>query len=163
ASSSLGAEALTWQAELRDAGYSLVGELVTPEQAKEMREYIRKQPVFAPYLPGRPRTFVDSQPPLDTHVLWHDNEAVFVCPHAVSTGKDRDVVAGMAGLLGCRPTLSYLRAWWSVPTADGKPREAENFHRDVDDLAFIKLFIYLTDVDDASGPHVYVQGSHKRA
>ena len=31
---------------------------------------------------------------------------------------------------------------------------------DLDDLKFCKLFIYLTDVDEDSGPHTYIGGSH---
>ena len=38
-----------------------------------------------------------------------------------------------------------------IATAEGTPRHAENFHRDVDDLKFIKLFVYLTDVGDENG------------
>lgn len=34
------------------------------------------------------------------------------------------------------------------------------FHRDADDWRFIKVFMYLTDVDEGSGPHVYVRGTH---
>jgi hypothetical protein len=36
----------------------------------------------------------------------------------------------------------------------------EYFHRDPDDWRFLKLFIYLTDVDEQSGPHEFVTGSH---
>jgi hypothetical protein len=48
-----------------------------------------------------------------------------------------------------------------MPRADGKPELAENFHRDFDDYRFIKLFCYLTDVDETSGPHVFIRGSHR--
>jgi hypothetical protein len=54
-----------------------------------------------------------------------------------------------------------MSAWWSLP-ADGTAQQAENFHRDVDDWRFVKLFCYLTDVDETCGPHVFVRGSHKR-
>jgi hypothetical protein len=66
----------------------------------------------------------------------------------------------MASILGCKPTIGYMTAWWSIPTADGVPRHAENFHRDVDDLKFIKLFVYLTDVAAENGPHEFIRGSH---
>ena len=42
-----------------------------------------------------------------------------------------------------------------------KAQQAENFHRDVDDVRFLKFFAYLTDVDETSGPHVYIVGSHR--
>ena len=34
-------------------------------------------------------------------------------------------------------------------------------HRDIDDWLQIKLFIYLTDVNDATAPHLFIKGSHK--
>ena len=33
------------------------------------------------------------------------------------------------------------------------------FHRDLDDWRFVKLFVYLTDVDEGSGPYVQVAGT----
>jgi hypothetical protein len=53
-----------------------------------------------------------------------------------------------------------VNSWWSSP-AEGPPEEAELFHRDKDDWRFLKLFVYLTDVDEQAGPHVYVPTSHR--
>ncbi|KAF3998146.1 hypothetical protein [Glaciimonas immobilis] len=48
---------------------------------------------------------------------------------------------------------------WSFPNIEtGSGLQA--FHRDYDDWRFIKVFVYLTDVDNDSGPHVFVQGTH---
>ena len=72
---------------------------------------------------------------------------------------DPNVLSIVSGFLGAKPTISLITAWWSIPHADGKAEEAELFHRDVDDIRFVKLFCYLTDVDEASGPHMFVPGS----
>jgi hypothetical protein len=53
--------------------------------------------------------------------------------------------------------------WWSF--AGERPDSARNqyaqqFHFDLDGYRFVKFFFYLTDVDEESGPHVYVKGSH---
>lgn len=42
-----------------------------------------------------------------------------------------------------------------------KYQNAQYFHWDNDFAKFFKLYIYLTDVNFASGPHVYVPGTHK--
>ena len=34
------------------------------------------------------------------------------------------------------------------------------YHFDKDRIKFIKIFIYLTDVDDSNGPHMLIPGSH---
>ena len=52
-----------------------------------------------------------------------------------------------------------LSAWWSFADPAGAT-EAQKFHIDLDDVKFCKLFIYLTDVDEDSGPHTYIGGSH---
>jgi hypothetical protein len=67
-----------------------------------------------------------------------------------------------AEYLGCKPTLSSLGVRWSFPAS--MPAEGtQQFHRDADDWRFLKLFVYLTDVDAGSGPHVYVAQSHRTA
>jgi hypothetical protein len=40
-------------------------------------------------------------------------------------------------------------------------RRPEEFHRDLDDFAELKLFVYLTDVDLTAGPHAMIRTSHK--
>ena len=54
--------------------------------------------------------------------------------------------------------------WWSFPrpsSVEEKSKAAQIFHRDLDDFKFAKFFIYLTDVEQDDGPHVYVKKSHK--
>ena len=41
-----------------------------------------------------------------------------------------------------------------------EPKDAQLFHADFHDFKWLKLFVYLTDVTDRSGPHVMVRGSH---
>ena len=43
-----------------------------------------------------------------------------------------------------------------------KYSNAQYFHWDNDFSKFFKLYIYLTDVDENSGPHVYITGTHKQ-
>jgi ectoine hydroxylase-related dioxygenase (phytanoyl-CoA dioxygenase family) len=38
----------------------------------------------------------------------------------------------------------------------------QRYHYDMHRLKFVKMFIYLTDVDQGSGPHTMVKGTHKR-
>ena len=72
------------------------------------------------------------------------------------------VLETVGELFGCKPTISNVSMWWSLP-GHATAEHAELFHRDVDDWLFIKLFIYITDVDAGSGPHVFVRGSHNSA
>jgi hypothetical protein len=69
-----------------------------------------------------------------------------------------DLVDLVASYFGCTPVLDSIQAWWSYPGND-TAKEAENFHRDNESIRFLKFFIYLTDVDSETGPHVLVEGS----
>ncbi len=71
-----------------------------------------------------------------------------------------------AAYLRAKPIVITTRLWWSFPSASGASRDfhmagQERFHFDLDDWRSLKFFFYLTDVDDESGPHVMVRGSHR--
>jgi len=57
------------------------------------------------------------------------------------------------------PKVDNKAIWWSMP--DNEEREAQFWHRDIDNIFFLKCFIYITDVDDESAPHYYIQNSHR--
>lgn len=46
-------------------------------------------------------------------------------------------------------------------TEEIKKKNAQYFHYDCDYRNFLKIFIYLTDVDKFSGPHVFIEGTHR--
>ncbi len=48
---------------------------------------------------------------------------------------------------------------WSSPELAGVS-DLQRFHRDTDDWRFLKVMVYLTNVDEFCGPHVYVKGTH---
>lgn len=59
--------------------------------------------------------------------------------------------------------MGSLLHWTMVNSAghDLKADYAQMFHFDLDDYAVLKYFFYLTPVDELSGPHVCVRGSHR--
>ena len=54
-----------------------------------------------------------------------------------------------------------LNMWWSNVSNKVDSFSAQDFHFDLDSIKFLKVFIYLKDVTENKGPHVYVEGSHK--
>lgn len=65
--------------------------------------------------------------------------------------------------LGVEPVLSTCQAWWSVPFPGGPSGlNAQQWHFDLSHPAWIKVFVYLTDVTEESGPHCVILGSHRR-
>ena len=60
--------------------------------------------------------------------------------------------------LGCNPIFHNILFWASYP---GEIEQTQKFHQDFDDIKFLKIFIYLNDVNINNGPHVYVKNSIK--
>lgn len=82
-------------------------------------------------------------------------------PAAQALIADPSLRAVAADYLGCEPVWSLTALWWSLPWPGGPSTEiAQLFHEDRDHPAFLKFFLYLSDVDEDHGPHVYVRGSH---
>lgn len=68
-----------------------------------------------------------------------------------------------AAYFGCRPDFDFVTMWWT--TAKGLrdlSGAAQQFHYDMDRFCFLKFFVYLTDVDERNGPHIFVRRSHRR-
>src|SRR3954454_5671478 len=144
---------------LKDRGYLFLDDLVTPEGLEAMRTFFSENTCADPYRPQLGSFIAPGDAPPQTHVAFFSNETIIRAPHALDIANDPKVLSIVSGFLGAKPTISLLTAWWSMPTKDGKAEEAERFHRDVDDIRFVKLFCYLTDVDEGSGPHMFVPGS----
>lgn len=145
--------------ELLSQGQAELGLVLSRAECDEIRAHLEQRPVqdqyrpeVAPWLP-----LAEGRHP-HSHVGYHAHEDVVRAPRLLALANRPDILALVERFLGCRPTIAYLAAWWSYPTGLAA-QQAENFHRDVDDWRFVKLFVYLTDVDEAHGPHVYVRNS----
>ncbi|MDB4088476.1 phytanoyl-CoA dioxygenase family protein [Flavobacteriales bacterium] len=79
---------------------------------------------------------------------------------------DKNLLNLVGQFLGSEPILCQTNSWWSVARSTHRSNLSANaqlFHQDTEYLKFVKVFIYLTDVDENNGPHQYVQGSSKFA
>jgi hypothetical protein len=56
--------------------------------------------------------------------------------------------------------LEYVDVWYSIPVAsDAERRASQAWHRDFEDSHLLKVFLYLRDVDEKTGPFEFVAGS----
>lgn len=60
--------------------------------------------------------------------------------------------------LGCRPRLALVVLWLNPPYKGENSQYV--FHYDNDGPAFVKFFVYLSDVTETNGPHVFIRKSH---
>lgn len=61
--------------------------------------------------------------------------------------------------LGTNPINSQTNLWYSI--ANKKGDSSQQFHQDFADVKFLKVFIYLNDVNEKNGPHEYISKSIK--
>jgi len=56
--------------------------------------------------------------------------------------------------------LVYVDVWYTKPgSAEGERIKSQRWHRDYNDRHLVKVFLYLSDVDEGAGPFEYVRGS----
>lgn len=62
--------------------------------------------------------------------------------------------------LGVCSRIKYLDIWYNLPCDEDDPSvDSERWHRDNEDNQLVKLFLYLSDVDEKSGPLSYMRGT----
>jgi hypothetical protein len=142
---------------LKTAGIALLPSLA-PKQIAEMNEYLSDKPLV---LRDDTRSVRERVPP-GTTIADYPLETVLRCPHVLEIANIPENIQIASEYLGCLPTISTIGIRWSFP--GGEPQATtQNFHRDMEDWRFLKFFLYLTDVDPDSGPHLFVRGSHRDA
>jgi hypothetical protein len=141
--------------QLRLNGLVPLPSLVTPEWVDKVLAYLQGRDVVTKGL----AVPLDRVAP-DVTVADYSLATVLSCPLIMALINDPEILSLAGAYLGCCPTLSSVGLRWSFPSSS-EASDVQRFHRDPDDWRFVKLFVYLTDVDENSGPHIYVQGSHR--
>ena len=146
-------------AELRSNGVALLPGFIGPEVIQRIYAHLQGANLKERFPPCRDN-FTLENVPANVHVAEYDTAYIARCPDVVAIANHPLLLDTAARYLGCKPTISNLSIWWSLP-ADGTAQEAENYHRDVDEWRFVKFFLYLSDCDESAGPHCFVRGSHR--
>ena len=84
-------------------------------------------------------------------------------PQIAALAFDPNLVAVAQSFLGAPPIHTQTACWWSKRYSEELEHiktAAQRFHQDRDYIKFLKVFIYLTDVDEQSGPHEFIAGSN---
>ena len=96
------------------------------------------------------------------------------CDAIDAIARNAKILAIARQYLGVEPTLWLTQLWWSFGRGIGRQGkhlsrhrepllyDEDAFHYDALDFKSLTLFIYLTDVDASSGPHIVVEGTHAK-
>jgi hypothetical protein len=143
-------------AQLQRDGIVQFPGFLSPEEVQQLRAALEPLDCFDAWSSGSATFRVEAVPP-GTHIGQIPAAPALEKLHRIALDPR---LLGLAGAyFGCKPTLDCILAWWSFSGNDAA-QDAELFHRDNDSLRFLKLFVYLTDVGQENGPHVFVRGSH---
>jgi hypothetical protein len=144
-------------ADLRRSGYAPLGTVLDSGQCDDIRAWLADK-----LLTDRDRSrpgFTLAQRADAVRVADYHLRDVIACPHILALANSPQLLGLAARYMECRPTISALGLRWSFPVP-GDDSALQAFHRDSEDWRYLKVLVYLTDVDDGAGPHVYLHGSH---
>jgi hypothetical protein len=165
----IGAEAKQHLANLREQGIT-VFRGASQRDVESLRSYLQRQLCVDPDQPGAGFSWPSGAGRGCVHG-YYPIETLLAAPEVLRMANSPRVLQLVENVLGCVPTISEINCWWlrhdfDVETAkirhDFYVETRKNYHRDIDDWAVLRYFIYLTDVDEYHGPHSYIRGSHNR-
>jgi len=141
---------------LETEGIAILPECL-PEQVKEMNRFLSDKPVVLRTGERSGQIVPHDRVPHGCTMADYQLETVLNCPHVLALANSDFLIRTATQYLGCLPTISTLRIWWTFP---GSRREDFHlFHRDWDDWRCVKLFVYLTEVDETSGRIILCKGA----
>jgi len=109
-------------------------------------------------------TSVDCYPRHRPQAVRYDffEQDVICNPDVQTLMADLSIIVVAQSYLRCQPLADVTAMWWNTDYLKEADKAAAQFwHFDMDRIKWLKFFIYLTDVEDYSGPHSFVAGSHR--
>jgi hypothetical protein len=150
--------------ELRRNGYYVFPSLMPAEICEEIDSFAKETTAITESNRSQiePLQKYDPEHPLSRTYKFRETDSV----HNAAMQKimsDQVFAAVAEQYLNTQSSIGGVDLWWSAlygnePGSDA----AQLFHFDFDaPPAWLKLFVYVTDVGPDNGPHIYVKGTHK--
>ncbi len=152
------------QAEtLRREGLLRLPSMFTRDQVREIQDYFLKRPIYNGHIPMSARhrslrryvNYTAEKYPLGSY----STQEIALAPHILEMALSPLILDTAAAYFGCAPKLTWLQSWWNFAGPGDYPHRQNYYHRDTNDFGMFWLYIYLTDVDETSGPHKLIRRS----
>lgn len=150
--------------ELRRDGLGHLDPLLRPDEVASLVAFARRAPGRARLTDGStvPASWGDR--PDTAAAVSLDGTFAWARPEVQRLLADERLHAVVAAATGLRAVVHPPQLYWSFPTAGSGVAAAalaQRYHWDYDGLGGCRLHLYLTDVDEGTGPMEYVAGSHR--
>ena len=129
-----------------------IPDLLSSYQINDIKEYLKNKKKISIY-----EKSINKKMPMEyyaTEDLIKNHEILNVINNA-------KLIKIVRGYFKCDFKLDWIWSWWSYANEKNDSIGPQLFHRDYECLNFLKLFIYLTDVDVNDGPHQIIKSSNK--
>ncbi|MDD2859334.1 MAG: phytanoyl-CoA dioxygenase family protein [Candidatus Nanopelagicales bacterium] len=148
-------------ATIRRDGFYVFDQVVDRSITDAIRSFAEQAPSTARGAGTPPAVYPRSAPAVGRYDI--DEPVGLQCPEIQEFVTDPVMALIAQRYLGQPVLMDEVAFWWTTTQrAEDADTNAQLFHQDRDRLSFLKFFIYLTDVEPDTGPHVYIKGSHRR-
>jgi hypothetical protein len=144
--------------ELNDNGYLEVNSIFSDFELKETIDYLSTDHLLEPIYTDH-KKFNLKQPPSGVKTGYIDTNTLLKSKYILKAANNPNLLNILKSYFSCSFKLDWVWAWWSFPSEELAGPQL--FHRDYESMNFLKVFVYLSDVDEFNGPHEYIVGSHK--
>jgi hypothetical protein len=148
-------------AALERRGWDILSWRVPPDDIAELRRFAFSTPAWATSLDERIAITETNIPNDRPRYYWRMSELNRqpAVQRLIADAALNDIAQRY---LGGRPLLTNITMWLDAGHRRGQDYNAHIYHYDNDGPAFLKFFIYVSDIGLESGPHSFIQGSHHR-
>jgi len=150
--------------ELHRNGFYIFPSLMPADICDEIESFARQTPGYTEFDGPQTEHLQKYDPAAPLSRIYKMRESDSLRNGAVQRLIADEAFAAIAeSYLNTRPSIGGIDVWWSARYGNEPGSDAAQlFHFDFDaPPAWLKLFVYVTDVGPGNGPHVYVRGTHK--
>ena len=148
--------------EIDEKGYHVFAQRISPEICRRIVERSFVMPARLLEEGATEAEPTPFDPATSTGVAYDCVPDVVIADEAAQAIiADESLMAVAQAYLQCAPVLSHVNLRWSTASPAPDREAAQYFHFDMDRIRWLEFFVYLTDVDEETGPHQFVVGSHK--
>ena len=144
--------------ELNINGYLEINNIFTDIELRETIDYLSTDHLLEPIYTDH-KKFNFNKPPINAKTGYIDTNILIKSKYILKAANNQNLLNILKSYFECSFKLDWVWAWWSFPSEELAGPQL--FHRDYESMNFLKVFVYLSDVDEFNGPHEYVVGSHK--